>query len=276
MKEEIVFAKTRYFYDSYRDFWKLVELSEYPVVYVDEIDHRAKNTTYIACPFNGEFHGLGNHKEGRKSKILLWNLERPSASGGVEDYKKHLQEHISNGYIDQVIVSDTTLADQTGFTYVPVGSHEGLGEPGGMKSFAYVHLMCYSNRRGFLFDGDPNKPKLSYAGTPIAPNGWGEERHQSLQKSWMMLNIHQDDDRYLEPLRFALAAAYALPILSENLYADPFPYQNGTIQFPMDQVGYAMTKAFGMRKHQAHIGMQMRDFVLMYHTFRGCIERFLK
>ena len=235
MRDEIVFARTRHIYDSYTDFWRLVELSEFPTVYVDEIDLNSPGTVYISSPFNGEFFPLSEQKK-RKSKLLLWNLERPSASGGVDEYKLHLDKHIKDGYISGVIVSDTTLAKATGFSYVPLGSHPELGEPGMNKSFAYIHLMCYSNRRSLLFNS-PQEIKNQYGGLNIAPNGWGEDRHQGLQKSWLMLNVHQDDLNYLEPLRFALAIAYGLPVLSENLYSEPFPYHNATVQFPMNQMG---------------------------------------
>ena len=275
MKKEIVFARTRYDYDSYTDYWKLVELSEFPVVYIDEIDVKDSKVIYIASPFNGEFFPFEESKGDRKCKILLWNLERPSASGGVTEYKNHLSEHIQKGYIDDVIVSDTRLAKATDFSYVPMGSHIGLGSPGDTKEYAFAHLMCYSNRRGILFQ-EPTKPKGSYGGLRIAPNGWGEERHQSLQRSWAMLNVHQDEDQYLEPLRFALAAAYGLPILSENLYDEPYPYQTATFQFPLDKLGYAMMQGFKSRLEWAKKGLQMRRFVMEYHSFRDCIERYVK
>jgi hypothetical protein len=272
MKKEIVFARTRYVYDSYTDFWRLVELSGFPTVYVDEIDRSNPNVTYIVSPFNGEIFPLGEGE--RRSKVILWNLERPAGSGGIEKYITDLRGHIKQGYMDEVIVSDTTLAKKTEFTYVPLGSHRDLGEPGALKSYAYAHLMCYSTRRSFLFN-TPGDIKEVYYGLPIAPNGWGEDRHLALQKSWMMLNVHQDDDPILEPLRFALATAYGLPILSENMVASPFPYHKGTVQFPLAGIDIAMTTAFRKRQDIAVRGLESREFVTKYHTFRGCIERYL-
>lgn len=274
MKKEIVFAKTRYVYDSYTDFWKLVELSEYPTVYVDEIEIDNPNVTYIACPFNGEFFPLGDLKKGRKSEVLLWNLERPAGSGGLSEYVHDLRDHIGKGYIDEVLVSDAALAKKTEFTYVPLGSHRDLGEPGQLKSYAYVHLMCYSTRRSIFFR-TPSEIKQNLYGLPLAPNGWGEDRHLSLQKSWSMLNVHQDDDPLLEPLRFALATAYGIPILTENLAASPFPYHNSVLQFPLSGLELAMTTSFRKRHDFATKGLESRDFVTRYHTFRNCIERYL-
>jgi len=273
MKKEIVFARTRHVYDSYTDFWKLVELSGYPTIFLDEIDPTNARVIYIACPFNGEFFPFGDLKE-RKSKIVLWNLERPAGSGGKEGYIGDLQKHIESGYIDQVVVSDAALATTTGFTYCPIGSHRDLGEPGTLKSYAYAHLLCYSNRRSILFD-TPGNPKKYIAGLPIAPNGWGEERHIALQKSWLMLNVHQDEDPILEPLRFALATAYGLPILSENIAAQPFPYQGAVVQFPLHGLNLALMSAFRKRHELTVEGLKSREFVTKYHTFRQCVERYL-
>ena len=273
MQDEIVFARTRYVYDSYTDFWRLIELSGYRTVYVDEIDLGSSGVTYISSPFNGEFFPLAEQKK-RKSKLLLWNLERPAASGGVDEYKAHLGEHIQNGYIDGVIVSYTALAKATGFTYVPMGSHPDLGVPGTTKSYAFIHLMCYAPRRSLLFN-TPSDPKVQYGGLTIASNGWGEERHQGLQKSWFMLNVHQDEMNFMEPLRFSLAIAYGLPILSENLYAPPFPYHNATIQFPLEHLGVAMMSAFKRRRGLSEESYKARKFVMNYHSFRDCIDRSL-
>lgn len=272
MGNEIVFARTRYDYDSYTDYWKLVELSGFPVVYIDEIDTTVPRVTYIASPFNGEFFTLNEQERAPGTKISLWNLERPGGSGGIEDYKQGNLKNIEEGYVDEIIVSDHALADLTKYKYVPMGSHPDLGEPWATKQYGFVHLMCYSNRRGILFD-TPSEPKITYSGCRIAPNGWGEERHKSLQKSWYMLNVHQDEYQYMEPLRFSLAAAYALPILSENLTADPFPYQHGVIQFPMNQLDQAMMSAMRGRHELSEIGMKMRNFVMTHHTFKTCVER---
>lgn len=267
----IVFARTRYQYDSYTDFWKLVALSKYPTVYVDEIDPDSP-ATYIATPFNGEFFPLGDYKK-RRAKIVLWNLERPSASKGVAQYHSDLRGHVEDRYLDGVIVSDTKLAKETGFNYIPLGSHPELGAPGSKKKYGYVHLMCYSNRRSFLFK-TPSEPKSVITGIPIAPNGWGDQRHESLQSSWFMLNVHQDDDLYMEPLRFALAAAYGLTVISENLYGDPYPYQLGTIKFPIGSLQASLRTAFNNRIELSDMGSKMRRYVMTYHTFRKCIERY--
>jgi hypothetical protein len=64
----------------------------------------------------------------------------------------------------------------------------------------------------------------------ISHNCWPPERDKVLQASKFALSIHQDTGPFLEPLRFALFAAYGLPILSETVY-DCYPYGEDTMAF---------------------------------------------
>ena len=43
----IIFTRTRHTYDSYSDFWKLVELSGFNICFVDEIDISLENICNI-------------------------------------------------------------------------------------------------------------------------------------------------------------------------------------------------------------------------------------
>ena len=51
---DIIFAKPVRHYDSYTDFWRLVELSGFPTIYVNEIDI-TKPGIYITSPMNGDY-----------------------------------------------------------------------------------------------------------------------------------------------------------------------------------------------------------------------------
>jgi hypothetical protein len=44
---DIIFARTRWNYESYVDYWDLVELSNFPIVWLDEMDLSKIGTTYI-------------------------------------------------------------------------------------------------------------------------------------------------------------------------------------------------------------------------------------
>jgi len=204
---DVIFAKTRHTYDSYTDFWKLVELAGYHQCYVDEIDTSTDNT-YIVSPINGEYRPhIDNQKEERKAKLIWWNLER-----GTEDF---------SDYSDEIWASDRAFATASGATFVPVGSNRALKPNQEVKSslYDYCHLSYVSHRRDNIYGN------LTKRGLTQGPNSWGDERHRVLLQSRFLLNVHQDGQNTIEPLRFALACAYGIPILSEEC-DDPYPYHD--------------------------------------------------
>lgn len=273
---EVIFAKTRYVYDSYTDFWKLVQLSSFPIVYVDEMELYEPDHIYITAPYNGEWKPhLDNHPS-RQAKFMLWNLERPGEQD-VKQYRDSNQNLVDDGYFNEIIVSDRELSRQTGFHYIPVGSHARLAisPMGGIKHYDVIHLMCYSLRRAFLFDY--LTPHSSYAGISIAPNGWGIERDHALHSSMFMLNIHQDEHPFIEPLRFALASAYGLPIISEKS-TDTFPYIVGRDVLEVDNIKQFyktvnMIKPLYMKYRS--LGLMLRTRMCGELSFRNCLEKYI-
>lgn len=220
----IVFVKTRYHYDSYTDFWRLVELSGFPTCYVDEVDV-SKDITYIVSPMNGEWRPhIGNQiSKTRCANLILWNLERPSGSGGIGAYTKQNRQLIYGRYIDEVWVSDRRLAQESGAKFVVLGSDYGLAEPfdpNHVKRYDVVHMSYVTHRRGAIYGLLPP--------ATVAPNCWPPERHEILLSSRFALNIHQDQYPFQEPLRLALFAAYGLPILTESTY-DLYPWAHDCI-----------------------------------------------
>ena len=280
---EIVFARTRWNYDSYTDYWKLVELSGFPIVWLDEMDLSKLGTTYIVSPMNGEFTPYMEQNKGRVSEVLLWNLERPG-DDGVQGYINGNRKYMDAGHLDGVIVSDKQLADDSGFKFVPLGSHHKLGTPGDLDArlngFDLIHLCCYSLHRSFLFK-TPEEPRDNISGLTVAANGWGNERHVRLMSSRFMLNIHQDEFPYIEPLRFSLAAAYGLPILSEHC-AETYPYSRGWVT--MSVFGHDVTELLNSEwvrdpvmftERGFQVGLEMRRFMSTVHSFRVCLEAYL-
>lgn len=244
-------------------------------MYVDEMDLYDATKTYITAPYNGDWEAhISNHLD-HAAKLIHWNLERPG-EGTVQKYKEDNERTIERQLFDEIIVSDRQLAVDTGFTYVPLGSHAKLGQPSDTKLFDVVHLMCYSLRRAFLFDY--LTPRRALNGMSIAPNGWGEERHKSLQMSRFMLSIHQDNHNYIEPLRFALAAAYALPIVVDDSY-DTWPYVPGTGEISIvSDHGKLATTVTAMRRDYGRYrsaGLMLRNKMCGEFSFRKCIERYL-
>jgi hypothetical protein len=232
---------------------------------------------------NGEFLPYMEQNKGRVSEVMLWNLERPSGSGGLHKYTDDNKEYMEAGHLDGVIVSDRKLAYDTGFKHVPLGSHRELGVPGSkddrLSGYDLIHLSCYSNHRSWLFH-EPNNPKIDLYGLVVARNSWVHARHKALTHSRFMLNIHQDEFLYIEPLRFSLAAAYGLPILSEQCF-DVYPYAGDYWVSKDDDIKGMLRSVWWVRDMIAYeeryypAGMEMRRYMTTVHSFRTCLEAYL-
>ncbi len=233
MKEPIkepIFARTQYFYDSYRDFWRLVEASGFKTCVVSEMALESDNV-YITTPINGEHRPHITHrrsilKGSQKAKLIAWNLERPDGgrhasvdpTGAVKEVYADLWK-----YFDAVWASDRYLAsmpDDPRSVYVTLGSHQDLAEgdqpfPG--FSYDVAHMSYITDRR---------KTILSTLGLRQAPNAWGSDRDAILRRTRAMLNIHQTESPVSEPLRIALAAAYRMPYLTEEC-RELYPLKDG-------------------------------------------------
>lgn len=270
---EIIFAKTRWDYQSYTDYWTLVELSGFPTCYVDEID-LDRDAVYIVCPMNGEIYDRFANEPvtlNRKARMMMWNLERPG-DDSVQQYaqgNKKLQK-----YFQKILISDKALAHKCAdiansdvFAYVTLGVHEGLGYPGSFEDKRYdlIHLACYSLARSSLFD-TPSSPKRVYDECSVAPNGWGLERIMYLKESRFMLNVHQDRHKFMEPLRFALAAMYGLPIITDYcIDSSPYPSYALNVGNPRKYV-----KTYTRLTYD--IGLMFRQYMIEHFQFSACVK----
>lgn len=218
----LLFARTRHAYDSYRDFWRLVELSGFETCHVDEID-LAQQALYIVTPVNGEHrpHLASQRDRPRRARVAWWNLERPDAEGSLP-LAEVLDE--ARGFADDVWVSDRYYAAMDPrLRHVVLGSDARLAPDPTPRPVAYdyTHQSYAVGRREAVYG------PLRAAGLREGPSGWFEARDAVLRSSRLMLNVHQTPAPLGEPLRFAVAAAYGLPLVSETL-ADPYPLVRGT------------------------------------------------
>lgn len=220
----IVFARTRWSYDSYADFWRLVELSGFPTCYVDEINLGA-DAVYVTTPVNGEVEALRQKREHHlgtpTAKVVWWNLERPDAPN-MPPPTQVVSDALS--VFDRVWVSDRHYRSlDARQQYLTLGSHPLLrlhDQPVG-KQFDYAHMSYVHGRRIEIL------ARLRQQGLREAPcAGPGETRDQVLRESRVMLNTHQTPVEIGEPIRIALTAAYRLPLVSEHL-RDPYPLVPG-------------------------------------------------
>ena len=220
----ITFVRTRHVYESYADFWRLVELSNFDTIYVDELDV-SKEGTYIVAPMNGEWrpHIDNQSNKPRYAHLILWNLERPSGSAGsVGNYAKSNRELVYERHIDECWVSDKRLAEETQLRFVVLGSDENLGQPSGEKRYDFTHMSYEIPRRTNIYKHF-NQDSIGY-------NCWPPERDEVLRLSKFALNIHQDIHPFQEPLRLSLFAAYGIPVVSETIF-DAYPWDGDIAVF---------------------------------------------
>lgn len=196
----VIFARTRWDYASYIDFWKVVALSGFPVVFVDEIDPQSDDT-YIVTPLNGEWQ-VGWHNP--RARIILWDLEWRDSKPDVPG-------------VAEVWASDESYAERMGNKYVILGSHPNLctDDPMRVEKKYEITMMAYMvYRRGVI------EVRCKEEGLTVAPNYGAEDerRHDVLMQSRMVLHVHQHENIHtISPTRWMIAAAYHLPILSETV-----------------------------------------------------------
>lgn len=230
IKDKIIFAKTRYSYDSYIDFWRVVRFSGFQECYVDQIDLSA-DKVFITTPVNGEIGPHVKHRRSilkgpQKAKIVWWNIERPDAPGSS----------LFSNVVDNALktFNSVWVADKYFQSYdkrmklVNINSHYRLN-PGHTvyypKRFDFVHMGYVCHRRRDIFNklksigitcADPDKGSI----------GWGPDREKAIAQSKIMLNVHQTPAPISEPIRMMVAAAFRIPFITETLQ-DVYPLKPG-------------------------------------------------
>lgn len=255
---DILFVRTRYVYDSYSDLVSLITLSGYPLVYVDEIQPDSDNTYIVICA-NGEW---SNGWPDARARIIFLQLEF-----------QHAAEPLKPG-IAEMWTADAAHAALIGARYVPLGSHPDLKlyptSPNG-KVYDVATLWAPCSRR-YDAGGD-----LYRAGVNVAPNGWGEIRHNVLMQSRAMLSVHQwDEHPYVGAQRWAIAATYGLPMLTETLRDPGIFAQLGMGRYMSDLAHIGDFVSNWMQpKHTgalAEYGQALHELLCVEHSFKKIIE----
>lgn len=263
MSDAVVFVHSKIQYPSYVDYRRLVQISGFESCTFDRMDSKRK-CTYVVCPIwsNDVSAAVTALAKGpRACRVIWWYLERPGFFG-KRPYSEMADIMLSRG-LDEVWISDRAfhalLPRDPRLKFVPVGSDEALGDrTPSAKSYDLCHMSLIHGRREVLLKS------LRYH---IAPNGYGDARHRALLASRFMLNVHQDDDPFLEPLRFALSAAYGLPILSESC-TDPFPFVEGEDFAGAPYGGIQALVAKAISDPAAYRAMGERMFRKAAHEYR--------
>lgn len=266
---DITFVRTRHVYDSYGDMIRLVQLSDFPLIYSDEVDI-GKEGVYIFIVMNGDVEehlkNEVNSGKARYAHLILWNIERPSGSAGsVGNYAKRHRQLIYDRLFDEVWCSDRRLAEETQLRFVVLGSDEALGSPGNDKRYDLVHMSYEIPRRTNIYK--------HWGADDIGPNCWPPERDEVLRSSRFALNIHQDIHPFQEPLRLALFAAYGLPVISETIF-DSYPWDSGMAIFSgydsiVSRLRQALTEDYEPYKA---MGLRARERMTQTYQFGRCVR----
>lgn len=236
---------------------------------------------YVTTPINGEIgphmayrRSLIGGRENQKCKVVWWNLERPDSSDMegkalpvfIKDEASRLLREV-----DAIWSSDKWLASlSSDIRYVEMGSHPGLAPSGPIHvpaAYDIAHMSYVTTRRKAVLD------RLS--GLRIAPNCWDAQRDSVLKYTRAMLNIHQTNAPVIEPLRIALAAAYALPYLSEDL-ADPWPLEPGKTCLSAPHSALADSVREWLRRDLMPLGRALRERLIERTTFGKAVMQVIK
>lgn len=262
---KVIFCATDFYlnggYGSYRDWFRLVELSGYPVIPLAQLDPESDNT-YIVTPLNDEW--LQGWQQPR-ARIIHYELE------WRWDWRAEVDEPPG---VAEVWAGDKHFADQIDARYVPIGSHPGLCEVEHWptRNHRPLHDLAFMGYR------DPARRfrllhELIQSGVTIAPDGWGKDRSMNLLTCQCMLAIHQHDNMAtIPPLRLCIAAAHKLAVISEQVadagiftgLVDHFPYR--------DLARMAKLIVRDPYNRLTEQGLALYDKLCVEHTFRKSIE----
>lgn len=266
---DVYFVQTRtmlqpHTYDGYRDFFRLAELSGYRTCFINEVNPDSDNV-YIITPLNGEWtHGWPGEV---RAQIILWDLEWRLKES---DYAWPESALTTPPGVRRVWASDQWYAERIGAEYVPLGSHPGLvGDAALTTGHVWdVAPMAYRTGRRSAALGVMEQHGLS-----IAPNAWGGERDAHLKAASAVVHIHQHDRvATVAPLRFAIAAAWHKPLISEDVHhGGVFGSTVLWADFP-DLADYTavMVRRFGhLLQHKAD---ELHDLLCVSNSFKSFVE----
>lgn len=199
-------------YGSYRDYWRLVELSGFPTCELGEMNPQA-DATYILSPRNGNTDAHVGAQPGHRAKMILWELERPSQREHCIVPPEYNEEWVSDRHLHSLYTDPRCK-------YVTLGGHHQLaGLPEEPKLWDFVHT-CYRYGKRDAQMADLAK-RYSIADSTENP---GYDRRKTLAQSRYGLALHQDTLPYIEPLRYMLFSCWRLPIVAEASQ-DFYPYR---------------------------------------------------
>lgn len=253
------------YYDPYKDYFRIAELSGYPIIWLNEIDPDSDNI-YILSPLNGNWtRGWQNPK----ARIILHDLEWRLKTG--EGYQWSESELVTPPGVAEVWASDKWYAGVTGAKYVPLGSHPGLVEDSPPVEHYDTTFQAYIHGRR-----DHMQNLLAQQDISVAPSKWNPERDALLKSTTAMLHVHQwEGITTIAPLRFAIAAAYGLPLISEQVH-DRSIFDEIVLFTTYDAMpAYVKTLTRRYQDDLRQRGQALKELLCGEYSFRNCVERAL-
>ena len=284
----IVFALPRQEYGSYVDYRKLIEVSGFERCFFDEIDLTVDGTVYIVSPANFSlWQSLVRYERPKRvsSKVIWWNLEdqwlptKPISELKTTETHASTESVLALPGVSAAWCSNRTLPSQDDrYMFVPLGSDTRLADSArGAKKWDLCHMSYVWGRRRPLHD-------LLSQRFIVAPPAFGADRDLTLSASSAMWIVHQNERRVLmEPQRFAFAAAYRLPVITEAIDDDPgvlpapYPFERGTDYVSFDhktpnEAAEFIAGWLAIPDKLRKLGERLHERLAMEFSFRDCVE----
>lgn len=287
LHETIIFAKPTHNYASYEDFWRLVEVSGFPVIPFAEVD-LTEEANYVFTPWNGEVAELLPQMRTKavgdaRGRVIWWNLERDLADAPEDERRARLDKVVpppgdgAQFLVDDIWVSDRTYAAlDARFRHVILGGHPSFADLRAVLFrqpawFATLYAYVWGRRQLIVDD-------ITRHGISLSPNAWTpEDRARVLSGSRIMVNTHQyDAARTIAPIRFAVAASYGMGLISEPI-DDPFPLIPSThhVECPTEALGRYLADFTGAATITA-TAPALFDLLVDQHRFDREVKRALE
>ncbi len=268
-----VFVRSTLGYRAYSDFWRLVELSGFPVIDRARLD-LSSDTLYVWVEMDTDLleplHDTPKH--GRRARTAFWNLEpvdrRASKTISATGFwRASLDQTL--GLMDDVWVSDrAVMALDHRPTWVSFGGHKGLVETvaGTGPVYDVAHIGQLTPRREKVIE------ELRRRDISVSPSPGGDERISIFTTSRLMLDVQRLEGMPLvTPIRWVTAAAYKLPMVREEL-PDPDPLVPGEsiILAPYEALADRVEEA--LAGDPAPVGLAAYRVLCENWTFRRAVE----